>query len=231
MIPAPRRPSKMPKHGEVCLRALVTNRLADRISLGGAFGLLHYLDYRTTRDIDAWWSASAGAKDRARVVETIQEALLSFGTVRTRAWGDVVSVELEDKEGETFSFQIAERTVALEAPLRADWIDVPLDTFPDLLGSKMAALVERGAPRDFRDIFAVCQAGLATASECWLIWTRRQRAGGSDADLSRARLAIESHLSRIAAHRPLDQIPQAEARAQAERLRDWFIRAFLEAIP
>jgi hypothetical protein len=206
--------------------------LADRISLGGAFGLLHYLDYRTTRDIDAWWSKDAGSEDRRLVVETIQEVLRGFGTVRTRAWGDVVSIELEDdEEGNTFSFQIAHRTVALEPPSRAHWIDVPLDAFPDLLGSKMVALIERGAPRDFRDIFAVCQAKLVTASECWRVWIRRQQAAGSDTDAARARLAVQSHLARIAAHRPLEQIQQAEARAEAERIRRWFVNDFLEAMP
>jgi hypothetical protein len=33
--------------------------------------------------------------------------------------------------------------------------DVLLDSFPDLLTRKVVALVERGVPRDLRDIFAV----------------------------------------------------------------------------
>ena len=116
-------------------------------------------------------------------------------------------------------------------PSRAGWIDVPLDSFADLLGSKMVALVERGAPRDFRDIFAVCQAGMSTPSDCWRLWALRQRAAGSDDDLVRARLAVESHLARITAHRPLDRIQDDQGRAEAKRLRDWFTKDFLEGIP
>jgi len=97
----------------------VERGLADFISLGGAFALLHYLDYRATRDVDAWWSPDAGLRDRERVVETLKEALRPHGTVQTRAWGDVVSVELEDEIGETFSFQIAARSAMLESPSRA----------------------------------------------------------------------------------------------------------------
>jgi len=233
MIPEPRarRPSRFPKYAEICLKALVERGLADFISLGRAFGLLHYLDYRATRDVDAWWSPDAGPRDRDCVVEALEEALEGYGAVRTRAWGDVVSVELEDTMGDTFSFQIAGRSVMIGVPSRAGWIDVPLDSFADLLGSKMVALVERGAPRDFRDVFAVCQAGMSTPSECWRLWALRQRGAGSDDDLSRARLAVESHLARIAAHRPLDRIQDGQGRAEAQRLRDWFTKEFLEAIP
>lgn len=57
------------------------------------------------------------------------------------------------------SIQIANRTARLEYPIPAGWINVPLDTLADLVASKMVALVERGAPRDFLDIFQICQAG------------------------------------------------------------------------
>ncbi len=52
----PRRPEHLPDHREMCLQALVEHGLAEHISLGGALGLLHYLDYRATHDVDAWWS-------------------------------------------------------------------------------------------------------------------------------------------------------------------------------
>jgi len=225
--PSPRRPSRLPKYSELCLRALVDNGLADSISLGGAFGLLHYLDYRETRDVDAWWSTAATGQDRRRLVSVLEATLQPFGAVRTRSWGDVVSVELEADDGHTFSFQLANRSAVLEAPLRAGWIDVPLDSFIDLVASKMVALVERGAPRDFRDIFAVCQAGLASVPQCWETWARRQEAAGSDADRRRACLAVESHLARIVAHRPLESIEADSDRDQARRLRNWFVQDFL----
>jgi hypothetical protein len=104
-----------------------------------------------------------------------------------------------------------------------------LDSFPDLLASKMVALVERGAPRDVRDI-AVCQAGLATPQECWELWRRRQRLAGSDTDSARARLAVETHLARIAQRRPLKEIADPAARAEAERVRRWFVQELLDGL-
>ena len=65
--PQPRRPSHLPDHSEVCLRALVDHGLAGHISLGDAFGLLHYLDYRATHDVDAWWTDTAAAAERQQL--------------------------------------------------------------------------------------------------------------------------------------------------------------------
>ncbi len=94
----------------------------------------------------------------------------------------------------------------------------------------MVALVERGAPRDFRDIFALCQAGLTTPAECWRWWRQRQKLAGSDTESHRARLAVETHLTRIAQHRPLAQIEDPEERAAAEKVRTWFRTEFLDAL-
>ena len=223
----PRKPDHLPAYSEACLRAVVAHGVADRISVGGAFGLLHYLDYRTTRDVDAWWMESAGLSERNEVIQVIERTLGAFGKVQTRRWGDVVSVELEQDKGTVFSFQIARRSVSLEPPGRMPWIDVPLDGMPDLVGAKMTALVERGAPRDFRDIHALCDAGLITVDACWSLWRRRQELSGGDTDASRARLAAETHLARIAQHRPLPGIAAPEARREADEVRRWFIEVFL----
>jgi hypothetical protein len=51
---------------------------------------------------------------------------------------------------------------------------------------------------------------------------------GSDVDAARARLAIETHLERIALHRPLEQIVDLGQREQARQLRDWFSSEFLQ---
>ena len=225
--PNPAKPANLPDYSEACLRALHDQGLADRIALGGAFGLLHYLDYRPTRDVDAWWGEQSGDEDRHRVIQTIAAALGGFGPVRKREWGDVVSIELQDGGRTIFSFQIARRSALLEPPTRALWIDVPLDSLADLVASKMTALVERGAPRDFRDIYALCQAGLTTSDACWALWVRRQEQVGSDTDRDRACLAIETHLARIAQHRPLAGILDATQRAEAEKVRTWFLGEFL----
>ena len=224
----PHQPSHLSPYARACLNALVMANLADRISLRGAFGLFHYFDYRSTHDVDAWWSESATEGQRQDVIHALETALTVFGVVRVRAWGDVVSVELSQEGKTVFSFQIATRTLRLEETIVAGWIDVPLDSFADLVASKMTALVERGAPRDFLDIFTICQAGLLSISECWALWRRRQTLAGSEPNASRARLAIETHLERIALHRPLENIADLEQREQARQLRDWFLSKFLQ---
>jgi len=74
----------------------------------------------------------------------------------------------------------------------------------------------------------LCQAGLLRIDECWALWRRRQLLAGSDVDLRRARLAIETHLERIILHRPLEQIPDLRQREQARQLRNWFLSEFLQ---
>jgi len=226
----PRRPERVPDYAEACLRALVAQGLGHTLSLGGAFGLAHYFEYRPTHDVDAWWLPETTAVERKRVVQTIQEALQAWGQVQTRTWGDVVSVELFQAEHEVFSFQIARRSAQLEPSHPAPWIGVLLDGFSDLLASKMVALVERGIPRDFRDIYTLCQVEMTTPQECWDLWRRRQRLTGGDTEVHRARLAVETHLARIGQHRPLPEIADPTERTEAERVRAWFKTIFMDAL-
>jgi hypothetical protein len=225
----PQQPSHLSPYARACLEALVKANLADRISLGGGLGLFHYIDYRPTHDVEAWWSESATEAQKQAVVQTLETSLSGFGSMRVRAWGDVVSVELSQDGKTIFSFQIAARSVHLEPPISAGWIDVPLDSLADLVASKMNALVERGTPRDFLDIYTLCQADLLSVDEYWSFWRRRQTMAGSDNDAARARLAIETHLERIALQRPLEQIADLGQRERARQLRDWFLSVFLQA--
>ena len=224
----PGQPSHLSPYARACLESLVKASLADLISLGGDLGLFHYLDYRPTHDVDACWLETITEAQKQAVVQALKTSLSDFGSVRVRAWGDVVSVELSQDGKTVFSFQIASRTAHLEEPVSAGWINVPLDSLADLVASKMTALVERGNPRDFLDIFSICQAELLSVEECWALWRRRQKLAGSDAQGSRARLAIETHLERIALYRPLDQITDFGQREQARQLRDWFLTKFLQ---
>jgi hypothetical protein len=226
----PRRPTNILIYVQTCLEALVDHGLGDRIILGGAFGLLHYLDYRPTHHGRVWWDASATARQKQNVIDAIESALRPYGQVRRRTWGDVVSIELMRADRTIFSFRIAQRSVQLQTPDSAPWIDLALDSFPDLLASKMVALVERGAPRDFRDIYALCRAGLTTPQYCWELWRQRQELAGSDRETDRARLAIETHLTRIALHCPLERIRDAEQRSEAKQTRAWFREDFLNAL-
>ncbi len=220
-------PTHVSGYMQACLNALAAQGLGEAISVGGGLGLLHYLDYRTTHDVDAWWTDSATPQVRTQVVRVLEMTLAPYGQIKTRTWGDVVSVELSVEGQAVFSFQIAARDAQLEPSVKLPWVNVWLDSFPDLVAGKMVALVERGAPRDFRDIYAVCQAGLMTPEQCWTLWRRRQQLSGSDTDQMRARLAIETHLARIEQHRPLMQIEDEQARTQAMQLRNWFREVFL----
>jgi hypothetical protein len=147
--------------------------------------------------------------------------------VRTRAWGDVVSVELAQEAKTVFSFQVAHRSAQLDAPIEGVWPGgLGLDSLDDLVASKMTALVERGAPRDFRDIHSLCTAGLSSPARCWSLWEKRQTLSGQDADGGRARKAVQTHLARLAVARPLDRIADARERESAARLRAWFEKEF-----
>jgi predicted nucleotidyltransferase component of viral defense system len=226
---SPRRPEHLPDYSEMCLQALVAHGLSEKISLGGAFGLLHYLDYRVTHDVDAWWTDTATEADRRQALQVLKDVLSQAGEVKLRVWGDVSSVELARGGKTVFSFQIARRAAQLEPTRPAPWIQVPLDSLADLVASKMVALIERGAPRDFRDIYAVCQADLLTPRDCWALWRRRQIAADSSTDVDRAALAIQTHLTRIAQHRRLEQIGDPTQRQQAQAVRDWYAGEFLDA--
>ncbi|MEE8587231.1 MAG: nucleotidyl transferase AbiEii/AbiGii toxin family protein, partial [Acidobacteriota bacterium] len=187
----PRRPEHLDEIAQLCLQAVAQAGLGHLISVGGAVGLLHYLDHRPTHDVDAWWSSQTSADDRERLVGVLEKALSPLGEVRQQSWGDVLSIDLQ-REGKTvFNFQIARRSAQLRPTSAAPWVEVQLDSLDDLLASKMVALVERGAPRDFRDIYAACQADVSTAEKCWQLWRRRQELSGSDTDLHRARLAVQ----------------------------------------
>jgi hypothetical protein len=227
----PRRPKSMSNYSELCLQTLGARGLGTRFSIGGAVGLAYYHEYRPTHDLDAWWNESAGSKDREAVVTCLQETLGELGQVRTRSWGDVVSVDLLQGKEAVFSFQIASRDAQLDPSVPAPWPpNILLDSFRDIVASKMKALVERGAPRDFRDIHALYNAGIIDAETCWGLWSERIRRGGGDASTSRARLAVQSHLVRIELHRPLERIEDAAAREGARALREWFRREFLDAL-
>jgi hypothetical protein len=223
-------PKNVSEYAKLTLKNLSAHNLGNHLSLGGAFGLLHYLDYRATYDVDAWWAPNVSAVDQEAVLSVVENTLSQFGLVRKRAWGDVVSVELQQNQQTVFSFQIAHRSAQLQPSVNAEWTNVLLDSLTDLVASKMVALVERGAPRDFRDIFQVCQEKLTTPVQCWQWWEQRQLLAGSDTDHYRARLAVETHLARIEQHRPLDNIGDPQQRDTAQQVRHWFLPEFLNAL-
>lgn len=224
----PKRPSQVSEYTQVCLDALAASDLGRHLSLGGAFGLAHYFEYRSTNDVDAWWVEPVTREERQQVAHILEDALRPFGQVRTRAWGDVVSIELSQEKKAVFSFQIAHRSAQLRNLLPSPWPgSIYLDAFDDLVASKMVALVERGSPRDFRDIYTLCERGWSDEYRCWSLWQERQRQADEDAGRNRAVLAIRTHLARLEQYRPLNQIADSQQRLAAERLRTWFREEFL----
>ncbi len=128
------------------------------------------------------------------------------------------------------SLQIARRSVQLAESFPSAWEGIGVDSFDDLVASKMVALIERGAPRDFRDIYMLCQSGRIDAARCWELWRDRQTRAQEDAEGRRAQLATRTHLARIEQARPLEEIADAAERAQAEKLRAWFVKEFLREL-
>ena len=96
-----------------------------------------------------------------------------------------------------------------------------MDSFDDLAASKMEALVSRGAPRDFRDVRALCAAGLSTPQQLWDLWALRRQQAREAADRGQAALAVRTHLARIERVRPLDAIESPDDREAARELRGW----------
>ena len=138
----PRQPDRIPEPVRACLEAIARSGLGHAISIGGAFGLAYYHEYRETHDVAAWWLESAGRSLQQEVQSAIEEALRPLGTTRVRRWGDVVSIELMQDNRVTFSFQVAERSVMLHPPLKAPWPHgLLVDALQDLVASKMVALV------------------------------------------------------------------------------------------
>lgn len=228
----PQRPAQVSEYAQACLNAVSSAGLGERISLGGAFGLAHYFEYRPTHDVDAWWIEPVSSEQRQRVILVLEETLRTFGQVRTRSWGDVVSVELRVKGKTVFSFQVARRSAELRSPTPGPWPGgIRVDSFDDLVAGKMVALVERGAPRDFRDIYMLCQTARSDVARCWDLWEERQRLAGEDRDRKRATVAVRTHLARLEQVRPLEQIPDDGHREAAGRLRAWFIEELLSDLP
>jgi len=87
----------------------------------------------------------------------------------------------------------------------------------------MSALIERGAPRDFLDIYTLCNKKVVTIPQCWQLWKEREIKRGRGApDFRFGCEGLLLHLSRIERMRPLKEISDPQKRKQAEALRKWF---------
>jgi hypothetical protein len=218
------RPLRLDPLAERVLTLLTGQADARMIVLGGYLALQHHLDYRTTYDIDAWWAGRADPSAEQTIRQVMQQVATETGMVlQERRFGDTHSFEL-CREGERrFSFQIAARAVEIEEPHESAWPPLRIETLADNIGSKMNALVNRGAPRDFLDVYAAVDAGLITVARCWELWTAKNP--GASPTAARQNLLV--HLAGLDARRPLSGIVDPEARERARRVREWFKTTFM----
>lgn len=213
----PKPPRNLHPLAREILEELASRPGTDRIIVGGGVALQHYVEHRTTVDLDAWWHGSI----EPAVSDAIRSAMRTVGErhgleLRERNWRETQSYELVANEKKAFSFQIALRTVELDPPLESAWPPVKIESLRDNLGAKMNALVDRGAPRDFIDTYAISEAGLARPEDCWSTWVAKN----PGLDVAAARLRVIHHLETLEGRRPLESVPPNE-REKARLLREW----------
>jgi hypothetical protein len=222
----PRRPKALPEIAEAILVALSREPLSANIVLGGGVALKHYVDYRDTQDINAWWRLFPDPVTLTTVHTLLAEIARDHGCrIEHRHFGGTDSLEFkrEGRNSKVFSFQISIRDVPLDEPLVSAWAPLLIETTRDNIGSKMNALVNRGSPRDFLDIYHVVNDGLSTSAECWTLWHRKN----AGAEITDAQGQIRSHLNRLEQRRPLDTITNVTERDAAASLRQWYKTTFL----
>jgi len=216
-------PKSLTNFAKVCLEILSKSSLGQFITLGGAVGLSLYHEFRTTKDVDAWWATDVSENEKESVINLIKTTLENYGYVNIRRFGDVISLDLRQQNKVVFNFQIARRNAIIRQPIESPWSPVTLDSFDDLVASKMTALIERGAPRDFLDIYEICNKKLVTISRCWELWQEREiKRGITETNQQIAYEAILLHLSRIEKSRPLEKIADLNQRNHANKVRIWF---------
>ena len=86
----------------------------------------------------------------------------------------------------------------------------------------MNALVNRGAPRDFIDIFNLCHRGGLTADDCWKVW----QAKNPGRPLEQGVAAARTRLQEIESRRPLESIGDDAQRTASRELREWVAVSF-----
>ncbi len=200
---------------------------ADRIILGGYFVLRHYLDYRTTHDIDAWWATGRSESAMAGIRRAMETVAGRHGMqLREREWGETASFELVEAGRRIFSFQIAVRSIELEEPQMSAWSPILLESLADNVGAKMNALVQRGSARDFLDVKELVQRGIATVEQCWQWWSSKN----PDLDQRLAKANVLKHLEALDLRRPLDRIEDPDEREGARRARAWIRETLLKIV-
>ena len=226
--PLPKPPQNLHPLSRELLESLAGHAEASEIVIGGGVALSHYLEYRDTVDLDAWWRT----EPKADVLAFLEAAMQALATrhgldYRRRTWGETESLELLRGSQKQFSFQISKRTLYLDEAIPAVWQPVWIETLRDNVASKMTALVQRGAPRDFMDIHQLCTLGVMSMEQCWG-WFTEKNPGIS---VDEAKRKIITRLAMIETTRPLEKIQPRDAREKAALVRAWYHDIFAAPVP
>jgi hypothetical protein len=230
MTVLPQKPATLDPRTERLLEWMGGQPWAHLIVLGGGVALKHYVDYRPTKDCDAWWDSAASAEQRQRVLEETAAALLRLNPgcgQRRDDWGDVNSISVVEKGKVVFSFQIARRTSQLAPYLPSSWGSVQIESLEDNVASKLCAFVDRGVGRDFSDVYQIHHRLGWSAAQLWGLWRRKNpRREVSDAK-AKARVKFEVLLR----SRPLESIQPESRRRELAEARRWFQEEMLADEP
>jgi len=216
-------PTNLSVYAREVLDLLASHPAAADIVLGRGVALAHYLNYRDTHDLHAWWTSGPTPAADQLLGEVMQAVAAKHGfTLSRRSWGETTSLELIDGQRKVFSLQIASRDRWLDAPVEAAWPPVRIETLRDNAASKMTALVERRAPRDLRDIHQLCDRGLMSVDDCWTLYREKNPSCAERDAAAKVLYAVE----RLEMQRPLDTIESTAQRQEAEALRRWYRTVF-----
>ena len=221
----PKVPKNLNPLARELLAGLAGHPEAAEIVLGGGVALSHYLEYRDTVDLDAWWKTGPTPRTVALVERCMKVLADKHGLgYRRRTWGETESLELLRGGQKLFSFQISQRTLYLDEAIPTTWKPLCIETLRDNVGSKMTALVERGAPRDLLDVYELCHRGLVAVADCWQLW----RAKNPERHPAEGPEKVIFHVERLELQRPLSKLPPAD-RERAANVRGWFRAVFCPA--
>lgn len=216
-------PTNLSVYAREVLDRLASHPAAADIVLGGGVALAHYLNYRDTNDLDAWWTSGPTRAADQLLGEVMEAVAAKHGfTLSRRSWGETTSLELIDGQRKVFSLQIASRDRWLDKPVEAAWAPVRIETLRDNAASKMTALVERAAPRDLRDIHQLCDRGLLSVADCWSLYREKNPTRAARDAAAKVLHAVE----RLEMQRPLATIESSAQRHEAETLRRWYRTVF-----
>ncbi len=198
--------------------------VAPQIVLGGYFALQHHVEpYRMTHDVDAWWLQSSSDQALSQIRLGMEHIAEKKGLVMSeKSWGETSSFDLNKAGKKIFSFQISEREKQLEPYLLSPWNPLKIETLSDNVASKMTALVQRGAPRDFRDIYELVNRDVLTIEKAWNLYSLKN----PNKQVNQAKELVMINLNRIESRRPLNTLTEQDQHAAME-LRQWFKSQFL----